>query len=279
MKNRFSINFRNGIRYFLFIGLHQDDGLITYQTQIARELKKPNTTVNYWITKFKDKGLIDKQLKLTSKGNRAFLFLWKNENKSILRAHNIQVKFRVIRCPENFPDCFSKSIYELITNERYRGIRTQLDGITVMFYSPKKIICVLKDIYADTDEEISSAVQVLIPELRELLEYEFQGIKLGDSELARIQTMHIAVLDSIIAKDYLIKGFTKENKDYAIDNSHGIPEIELTNSGNALKDIMNLLNLEKIVRKSKNNTAEYLLSYLFPINSKVQAQNGLALDC
>jgi len=258
MDNRFSINFRKGTKYFLFIGLHQDDGLITYQTQIARELKKPITTINYWITKFKQEGLINKQLKLTTKGNRAFKFLWENEDKSVLRAHNLQVKFRVIKCPRNFPECFSKSIYELITNERYRGIRTQLNGITVMFYSPKKIICVLKDIYADTDEEISSTIQLMISELRKILEDEFQGIKLGDSELARIQTMHISVLKSTIAKTYLLKGFTKENRDYAIDDSHGIPEVELTNPSNALKDIMDLLNFEKIVRKNIINIDPFI---------------------
>ena len=58
--------------------------------------------------------------------------------------------------------------------------------------------------------------------------------------------MHIAVLDSVIAQNYLLKGFTKENSEYAIDESHGIPEIEITNPSTALKDINDLLHLDKL---------------------------------
>jgi hypothetical protein len=233
-----------GYKLFLFIGLHQD-GSITYQTQIAKELRIPLTTLNYHITKFKQEGLIDKQLKLTEKGCKSFRYLWENENKNLLRAHNIQVIFQVITCPDKFPDCFSKSVYQPLGNKRYRGLKTQLEGFTVMFYSPKKIVCVLPNIFGDRDEEISSAIQVIISKLKELLEYEFQGIRLGNYELAKIQTMHIAVLNSIIAEKYLLKGFTKENKNYAIDNSKGLPEIELTDPKTVLRDIMGLLNLDK----------------------------------
>jgi len=234
---------KRGHKIFLFIGLHQD-GSLTYQTQIAKEFAFPITTVNYHITKFKQEGLLDKHLKLTEKGFKAFKFLWENVNKKVLRAHNIQIIFQLVKCPADFPECFSRKIYTPFTNKRYVGIKTQIKGMTVMFYSPKKIVCVLHDIYADTDAEISSTVQVLIPALKELLEYEFKGVRIGDYELAKIQTIHIAVLNSIIAETYLLRGFTKENKEYAIDNSHGIPEVELTNPSNALKDIMNLLNLE-----------------------------------
>lgn len=249
MKDKYCNIFRkNAYKIFLFIGLHQD-GYLTSQTQIAREFAFPVTTVNYNITKFKQEGLLDKHLKLTDKGIKAFKFLWENVNKNVLRAHNIQIVFQVIKCPADFPECFSRKIYTLLSNKRYKGIKTQINGLTVMFYSPKKIVCVLPDIYADSDAEISSAVQVLIPTIKELLEYEFSEIKIGEYELAKIQTMHIAILNSVIAKTYLLKGFTKENKDYAIDNSHGIPEIELTNPSNALRDIMDLLNLEHMFQR------------------------------
>ena len=245
-----SCNFSCKIAYkiFMYLGINQDGSLV-YQTQIARELKTPMSTVNYWVTKFKLEGLIDKYLKLTDRGFKAFKFLWQNENKKILRAHNIQVMFKVINCPKNFPDCFSKSIYQPLTNNRYKGLKTELNGFTVMFYSSKKIVCVIPDIYGDSDDEISSSVQVIIPGLRKLLEAEFTKIELGDYEIAKIQTMHIAVLNSIIARKYLLRGFTKENKDYAIDNSHGIPEIELTNPDTALRDIMDLVNLESMLQK------------------------------
>ncbi|MCX6746868.1 MAG: hypothetical protein NTU63_01905 [Candidatus Pacearchaeota archaeon] len=205
----------------------------------------PISTLNYWITNFKQEGLIDKHLKLTNKGLKLFKFMWDTYDKSKLRTHNIQVIFQVVKCPSSFPDCFSKEIYQPLSNKKYKGIKTILNGFTCMFYSPKKIVCVLPDIYADTDEEISSQIQLTINLLRSILEDEFAGIKIEDYTLARIQTIHIAVLNSIKAKAYLLKGFTEENKEFAIDNSHGKSEIELTNPDNALRDIMDLLKLDK----------------------------------
>lgn len=250
MKNRICNIFRkSAYKTFMFIGLHQD-GSITYQTQIARELKRSITTINYHITQFKGEGLIDQRLKLTELGYKTFKFLWDNEDKKVLRAHNIQIVFNVVKCPPNFPDCFSQVIYEPLQNKRYKGLKTKIDGFTIMFYSPKKIVCVLKDIFGDTDEEISGVLQLVIPELKKLLEYEFKGIRIENYKLARIQKMHIAVMDSFIAQTYLLKEFTEENKNFAIDKSHGIPEVELTNPSNALRDIMDLLNLDKIPQKS-----------------------------
>jgi hypothetical protein len=120
-----------------------------------------------------------------------------------------------------------------------------------MFYSPRKIVCVIRDIFGDNDEEISGAIQLIIPELRKLLEYEFKGIGIRDYKLAKIQKMHIAVKDSFIAETYLLKGYTEENKEFAVDKSHGVSEIELTNPKNALRDIMDLLNLDKKLQKNK----------------------------
>lgn len=237
-------------KIFIFMGVHQD-GSFTHQTEIAREKKMPPSTVNYHITKFKQEGLITKHLKLTDKGWQLFKYLWEHLDKTELRAHNIQVKFEVVKCPKHFPDCFSKDIYQPLSNKKYRGIKTVLKGFTCMFYSPKKIVCVLPDIYADTDEEISAQVQLLIPNLIFILEEEFAGVKLGDHTLAKIQTMHVAVLDSIVAKNYLIRGFTQENKEYAIDNSNGIPETELTNPNTALKEIMDLLKFDRGLQETK----------------------------
>jgi len=250
MKNTCNIFRKSAYKILMFIGTHQDRTL-TFQTQIANELDMKITTVNYHITKFKQEGLIKEDLKLTEKGFKAFKFLWENENKKVLRAHNIQVKFNVIKCPSSFPLCFSKSIYQPLTNNKYRGLKTKLNGFTVMFYSPKKIVCVLPDIYGDNNEEISSTVQLLIPQLKEILENEFQGIKTDNYELAKIQTMHIAVLNSVIAKSYLLKGFTYEGKDTAIDNSKGKPENEATNPSTALNNIEELMEKEEKQRGKK----------------------------
>jgi predicted transcriptional regulator len=252
MSKKFRINLSKGIQStFLFIGLHQDRPL-TYQTEIASEMGKAITTINYHITKLEQKGLIDNKLKLTEEGIKAFKFLWKNIDKKALRAHNIQVIFKLDKCPKKFPECFSKSIYSPFTNKKYKGLKTNLNGFKIMFYNSGKIVCVVPDIYGDTDEEISSIMLIIIPDLIKVLEEEFIGIRISDYELCKLQTMHIAVLDAYTAKKYLLKGFTKENKDYAIDNSHGIPEIELTNPSQALRDIMDLLGIDNYLRKKED---------------------------
>jgi hypothetical protein len=114
-----------------------------------------------------------------------------------------------------------------------------------MFYSNKKIVCILPQIYAENDEDICTGVQLVIMDLISILEDEFKGIKLGKYKLAKIQTMHIAYTNSIIAKSVLLKGFTEENPEFAIDNSHGIPELEITNPDKALLYIENLVKLDR----------------------------------
>jgi DNA-binding MarR family transcriptional regulator len=235
-------------KIFMYIATHQEGDLL-YQKSLEEHLNAPYTTINYHITKFKQEGLISIYLELTDKGKKLFKYIWENCDKKLLRAHNIQVKFNVFKCPRNFPEVFSKLIYQPITNKKYKGIKAELNGITLMFYSPKKIVCTLKDIYADNDEEISSAIQILVPDIKKLIELEFEGVVIGGCELAKIQSMHVAVLDSIIAKNHVIKGFTLENKDYAIDRSKGRYEVELTNPSNALRDIMDLVFLENKAKK------------------------------
>lgn len=230
-------------RIFLWLGANQGFVMLT-KTYLQRKLEKPYMTINYHITKFKQEGLIDKYLKLTNKGARVFDFLWKNENVYQLRAHNIQVKFKIVKCPDCFPDCFSKNIYNPLSNGKYKGIQTSLNNMMVMFYSPKKIVCTLPDVYANTDDEIISAIQLQIPNIISVLEDEFKGIKVDDYQIAKIQTMHVAILNSIYAKSILLKDFTYEGENIAVDNSHGIPELELTNSLNCLMDIDLLMKAE-----------------------------------
>lgn len=235
-------------KIFLYIGLHQGGGL-TFQKEIAEYFHIPLTTLNYHITKFEGEGLLEGGLNLTSEGKTLFKYIWENVGKKRLRAHNIQIIFKVLSCPRYFPDCFSKSIYQLFSNGKYRGIKTVLRDITVMFYSPNKIVCVLRDIYADSDDEITAAVQLLAPEIKNLLEKEFPGVRIDNYEIAKIQKMHVAVLNSVIAETYLLGGSTEENKVFAIDDSHGNKEIELTEPSKALHEIKLLLGLERDFRE------------------------------
>ena len=236
--------FRNKFRYqiFLWLGANQEK-CICYVSIIAREMNVHYTSLNYHITKIKEEGLIDSNLRLTKEGIRIFKFLWENENKTLLRAHNIQIVFKLDKCPYDFPNCFSREIYKPFSNNRYKGIQTTLNNMEVMFYSEKKIVCVLPDIYADNDEEISSAVQLEIPKIKKILEDEFNGIGINDYKIARIQTMSVAILNSIYAKTVALKGFTYEGKNIAVDVSD-TPELELTNSLNCLRDIDMLMKLE-----------------------------------
>src|SRR3989338_5833203 len=96
---------------FLSIGANQD-GSIASQMDIAREFSMPITTINYHVTKFKQEGLINKYLELTDKGRRLFLIMWNDEALSTkYRAHNIQILFRVVKCPFGFPNNFSNKLY------------------------------------------------------------------------------------------------------------------------------------------------------------------------
>lgn len=242
------INLRNdtsiSYKLLMYLGTHENT---LFQTYVSRDLGIPLTTLNYHITKFKREGLItttNNIINLTDKGIKAFKYIWDNSDKTTLRAHNIQVKFNVVKC-RKFNDYIS--IYEPMTNGKYRGFKTKLRGFTCMFYSPTKLICVLPDVYGDTEEEICSAVQLMIKDLRYIIETTFD-VKLGAVEVARIQKMHIAVLNSEIAKIVALRGFTEENSEYSVDMSHGIPEVEITNPNNALRDIMELVKLDKEVK-------------------------------
>ncbi len=224
------------------------NGEIIYQKQIANKLNKPLTTINYHITKFKQEGLINKDLSLTQKGLVIFKKLWDNVDKPILRAHNIQVVFKLSECPPNLPESIqgTKSIYSPLNNKKYRGIKTIIKGFTCMFYSKEKIVCCLPQIYAENDEDICFQIQSLISDLISILEDEFSGIKIKGYKLAKIQSMHIAITNSYIAKSYLLlKGFTEENSEFAIDSSHGTPELEITNPEKALSYIEPLKEFDK----------------------------------
>ncbi len=248
MSEKFIRSLLRNVPYNIFLLLGTNiNGEILYQKQIADKLNKPLTTINYHITKFKREGLITDTLELTDKGNKLFKRLWDDMEKPKLRAHNIQIVFKLIKCPEDFPNCFKgeTTIYSPFENGKYRGIKTILKGVNCMFYSKSKIVCTLPQIYGENDEDICSQIQLLIPFLKDILEDEFKGIKIGLYKIARIQSIHIAITNSVIARSYLLKGFTEENSEFAIDNSHGIPELEITNPEKALSNIEFLKEFDK----------------------------------
>lgn len=232
----------------MYLGTKQD-GSLTYQTQLADHFITPITTINYHITKFRQEGLIDNLLNLTSKGKKLFVYLWKNVGASKLRAHNLQIKFNLIKCPADYIRKYSNSIFTPFSNGRYRGLKGDLDDTTFMIYSTKKVICVIRDVFGNNDEEISYGIQLIAMQVKSRLEEMFEGIKIGGFSFARIQTSHIAVLDSVISELYEEAGITYEGKSLNIDKSNDNPEIEATDPSTNLIDAMYLLDLEKRIKE------------------------------
>lgn len=234
-------NFRKGtMRCLLNLGT-KPNGYYSTQSLLARELGIPITSLNYHITKMKGEGLISPQnqpIILTEKGIKVFKYIWDNCDKTQARCHNVQIVFEVLKGKLDNPNY----IYEPITNKKYKGLKTKLSGFTFMYYG-KKVVVVCPDIYADTDEEISSEIQLMVKDIKSILENDF-NLTINFVKIARIQRMHIAVLNSNIAKAYKLTGFTEENSEFAIDNSHNVPEVELTNSATALENIMALIKFD-----------------------------------
>ncbi|MFH1311428.1 MAG: hypothetical protein ABIH65_03425 [Nanoarchaeota archaeon] len=235
-------------RAFFYIGTHQDEHLL-YISILSRHTKIKYTSLHYWITKFKQEGLINKQLEFTSRGNKLFKFLWEMKDVKLLRAHNIQIIFYLSSCPVEFVKRYSDKVFTVFTNKKFMGlngeVKTPYGIISIMFYSRKKIVCVLKDIFGETDEDISSAIASQVPDVIQLLESTFKGIKVESHKPARIQTSHIAVINSNFAKRFDLNSITYEGKNIAMDRSQGNEELELTNPRNNLLGIEFLKKLEE----------------------------------
>ena len=242
-------------KVFFHLGLNQNEPKL-YVSTVSRELKTPYNSVYYWITKFKQEGLIDNKFFLTSRGNKVFRFLWELKDIKLLRAHNMQVVFYLSTCPVEFVKRYSDKIFTIFTNGRFKGLNGELETpfgiISIMFYSRNKIVCVLKDILGESDEDISSAVASQIPDIIQLLESKFQGIKIDSHRPARMQTSHIAALDSNFAKKFNLENITYEGKNVAMDCSHGRDELELTNPRNNLRGIEILKKWEEELERSLN---------------------------
>ncbi|MGV8171922.1 MAG: winged helix-turn-helix transcriptional regulator, partial [Candidatus Woesearchaeota archaeon] len=216
-----------------YVASRPEDELIT-QTDIAQKLKVPITTVNYHIIKLKSEGFLNDMNRLTNEGIKVIRFFkeWDKNFDRKIRAHNIQLTIFLKRPPDNFEE-IRTTIYEPFTNKRYRGLKAEIQGCKVLIYSKKKAITTLPDIYASNDEDVTADEEIAATilhcwsQLKTGLEMEFPGLEIADYKPAKFTTMHVAVLDSIIAKSYILKtGHNYSNGRVAFDKSHDRYELE-----------------------------------------------------
>ncbi len=230
-----------------------EDWIIVTQTNVSKVLNKPISSLNYHFTKLKKKGLLDKWNSLTSKGKRVLRYLkhWDKTFDKMLRAHKIQVTLFLSKVPESLQS-IKNTVLTPFNNKRYKGLKLELMGCHIMFYGANKAVAVLPDIYGNNDEEISAALCDTIEQLTKVLEDEFKGLKVDEYKPAKFSSMHVAILDSIIADLFLLeKQRCYSNGRIAVDGSHGRSELEAENGNTALEDIEALVKYEDLARENK----------------------------
>ncbi len=242
---------KNQMLILFYIASLEEWQIIT-QTNVAKNFNKPITTLNYHFTKLRKGGLIKKNNHLTDKGKKVLRYLkhWDKTFNKRLRAHKIQIIFYLARCPENL-EKIKNFVFTPFTNNRYRGLKCELKGCTIMFYGKKKAVVIIPDIYGNNDEEISATITEFISQLIKVLEEEFKGLKVDHYKPARFTSMHVAILDSVIAESFLLnKKHCYTNGRVAIDCSHGRYELESEKGETALEDIEVLVNYEDLAREN-----------------------------
>ena len=225
---------------------------IVTQTNVANALNKPITSLNYHFTKLRKEGLLNEQNSLTDKGKKVLRYLkhWDKTLDKKLRAHKIQVTIFLTKCPDL--QKIKNVVFTPFTNNRYDGLKCELKGCTVMFYSSKKAVAVIPDIYGNTDEEIASAVSDFTSQLIRVLESEFEGLKVDNFKVAKFGSMHVAILDSVIAESFLLENRRcYSNGRVAVDSSHGRNELEAESGDTALEDIELLVKYESLAQENK----------------------------
>lgn len=239
------------MKILFYIATLRPDDLID-QKKVSKVLDMPVTTANYHFKKLRELGFLNNYNEITSGGQKAiqhFVHQDKSQTKK-LRAHKIQISTQVKRLPNNFFNLKHKAL-QPFTNQRYRGLKTTIQGTKVLFYSNSKLLLKLPDVYGNTNEEILSAIMDSIEQLYQVLEQEFKGLKLGTYEICKFSSMHCAITNSIIAENYLLKtGSCYESENVSIDNSHNLPELECETLRNIHETMDILTGYEDIFKEN-----------------------------
>lgn len=261
------------MKILFYIACQKEDEIIV-QSNIANELKLSKSTLNYHFSNLKAIGLINKNNRLTEEGKRVVQFFnhWDKTLQKKLRAHKIQISINIKHLPSDFFNLKHSSL-QPFTNKRYRGLKGQLLGSKVLFYSSNKLVVVLPDIFANTSEEIVGAIEDCIAQIIYVLKQEFKGIILGSYEIYKYTSMHCAIIDSVIAENFLLKkGSCYKSEGVCIDGSHGKAELEVESLTNIFENTEVLLEYDKLVASLKNNKCQEVLS-----NANKNGTNDLSM--
>ena len=237
----------------LFTIASVEKDFIISQRFIADTIKSPITTVNYQVTKLRTKGLIDKQNQLTESGKDVIRYFnhWDKTYSKKLRAHKVQISVTIIQLPSNF---WTKKhhILKPFTNSKYKGLKGTLRGSSLCFYSSKKLVVKIPDIFANNSDEIVCAIDDSLEQLFQIINDEMPGIKLGTYDICKFNSMHCAILNSTIAESFLLKeGRCYSNKEFCIDGSNGVPELEAENLETVFENIDFLVKYEDLATENK----------------------------
>ncbi len=85
-------------------------------------------------------------------------------------------------CPKDYVKKYSDKIERVVTNGKYFGFNAILNNATMTLYSRKKIICVLRNVYGSSEEEITIRLQLFVQKLQEEIEERFEGIKIDKND-------------------------------------------------------------------------------------------------
>ena len=227
----------------------KDEGKLMTQKELSKLLKIKYTTLNHHIQKLRYYGLIDKYNELTDRGIKYIRYFkhWDKTFSKKLRAHKIQVTLNLKRCPP-----LKGKMFTPFTNKRYSGLKAEIKGSTVLFYSQQKAVVNLPDIFGKDDEEIAAALNDSILQMIEILEAEFPGLKVDDFQPARYNSIHIAILDSVFAELYILQNKSCfKGKVVGVDKSHKRFELEAESAKSAFEDIQLLVKVEDLVAENE----------------------------
>lgn len=247
---------------------------IVLQKDLSKALNIPLSSIGYHITNLRSEELINKNNKLTKKGRQAIQYFkhWDKTFTKSLRAHKIQISLSITSLPSNFFTLRHKTLSPF-TNKRYQGLKGEIEGTQILFYSSKKAMLILPEVYGNNDQEILGAINSITQNLYDAIKLEFPGIKLGDYEICKFTSMHCAIVNSVIAESFLLqKGSCYSSDEICIDNSHGKPELECENLDNVFDNLGIMMNYEQLAQENKQIKALlHELTTTFKNNNKQES--------